>query len=166
MEAATYVLDFLEESLLDETLVEKKGVIVDDIDKVGARGRSARPCELLLLGRVLSSQSHSSVQLRYLQSCHTYPESDLVHPDALVDEIFCEAGPVEELRLSVLEACGLRGIGVHSANIPEDLMKFAKRVRSLPPFGLVLYVLRLYEAEYHRHDRPWWARRARQCGEP
>jgi hypothetical protein len=36
----THVLDLIKESVLDQTLVEKESVVIDNIDEIGA-GRSA-----------------------------------------------------------------------------------------------------------------------------
>lgn len=52
---SAYILDLLEESLLNEPLMEEKSVVVDNIDKVGARCCAARACQLLRLGRILST---------------------------------------------------------------------------------------------------------------
>lgn len=95
----THVLNLVEEGVFDETLVEKEGVVVDNIDEVGA-GRSAGSAgERLGLGGVLKRREESVEGSAVAFTRPTYPEGNLLNANTLhdlpLDESFALGGAVD-----------------------------------------------------------------------
>lgn len=109
------LLNFVDEGVLDESLVEEEGVVVDDVDEVGTGGSARSTSELLGLGGVLAegvSEAAFPDAGRAEQGEMIYPEGDRIDTDALRDHALGERA------LSLLY--------LDRANVAEDWARFVR----------------------------------------
>jgi hypothetical protein len=99
-------------------LGKRTGVVVDDVDKVGARGRAGSTGELVVVGGVLCACSTASKGSR---TRRTHPESDLVDTHALCDHGLGEVAAVEG-RAADGDVSRLVD-GLDAADVAQDLIE-------------------------------------------